>query len=81
LFDNSLAKFDKDMSDRWENVTTFLLVKTLVEVRRHEEHLIEDGTLIEADWVAFPIYIENSYTPDEWMSDQSGDLKNNRQFL
>jgi hypothetical protein len=81
LFENALAKFDKDTSDRWENVTTCVSGKTPAEVRRHYELLIEDGTVIEANRLLFPVYTENSYTPPEWMSDQLGDLKNNRWFL
>jgi hypothetical protein len=74
LFENALAKFDKDTPDRWENVATCVPGKTPAEVRRHYELLVEDVNVIEAGRVALPDYSENSYTPPEWMSDQSGDL-------
>lgn len=74
LFENALARYDKDTPDRWENVASLVPGKSPAEVKKHYKLLLDDVTVIEAGQVALPAYSENSYTPPEWISDQSGDF-------
>ncbi|XP_042500919.1 protein RADIALIS-like 3 [Macadamia integrifolia] len=56
LFEEALAKFDKDTPDRWQNVARAVGGKSAEEVKRHYEILIEDLKKIESDQIPYPIY-------------------------
>lgn len=51
LFEKALAKFDKDTPDRWQNVAKAVGGKSVEEVKRHYELLLEDLKHIESGHV------------------------------
>ncbi|KAK1431165.1 hypothetical protein QVD17_14448 [Tagetes erecta] len=55
-FEQALAVFDKDTPDRWHNVAKAVGGKTVEEVKRHYEVLVEDVKHIESGQVPFPKY-------------------------
>ncbi|KAF8406440.1 hypothetical protein HHK36_008527 [Tetracentron sinense] len=56
LFEKALASYDKDTPDRWHNVAKAVGGKTVEEVKRHYEILVEDVKRIESGQVPFPNY-------------------------
>ncbi|WCJ35182.1 Transcription factor RADIALIS [Euphorbia peplus] len=57
LFENALAIYDKDTPDRWNNLARAVGGnKTVEEVKRHYEMLVEDVRQIEAGHVPLPNY-------------------------
>ncbi|KAI5402455.1 Protein RADIALIS-like 6 [Lathyrus oleraceus] len=56
LFEKALAKFDKDTPDRWQNVAKAVGGKSVEEVKRHYEILLEDLKHIESGHVPIPNY-------------------------
>ncbi|XP_076885984.1 transcription factor DIVARICATA-like [Bidens hawaiensis] len=48
LFENALAKFDKDTPDRWQRVAEMVPGKTVADVRRQYKELEDDVSSIEA---------------------------------
>ncbi|XP_010254825.1 PREDICTED: protein RADIALIS-like 3 isoform X2 [Nelumbo nucifera] len=56
LFEKALAIYDKDTPDRWQNIAKAVGGKTVEEVKRHYEILIEDLNHIESGKVPFPNY-------------------------
>lgn len=71
IFENALADFDKDTTDRWEKVAARLPGKTAMDVKKHYEDLVDDVTCIEAGRVALPTY-SNSSCSLEWLAEKSG---------
>lgn len=59
-FETALAEFDKDTPDRWANVARAVGSRTVEEVMRHYQILVEDLNRIESGRVPFP-----KYTRDE----------------
>lgn len=55
-FENALAIFDKDTPDRWQNLARAVGGKTVEEVKRHYEKLVEDVKQIEEGHVPLPNY-------------------------
>lgn len=56
-FERALAIFDKDTPDRWENVASMVGGgKTVEEVKRYYDILVEDVKCIESGQVPFPNY-------------------------
>lgn len=55
-FERALAVYDKDTPDRWYNVAKAVGGKTVEEVKRHYELLLEDVRHIESGRVPFPDY-------------------------
>ncbi|KAG8377808.1 hypothetical protein BUALT_Bualt08G0072200 [Buddleja alternifolia] len=55
-FEEALAKYDKDTPDRWHNIARAVGGKTIEEVRRHYEILVNDIMQIETDQVPIPNY-------------------------
>ncbi|XP_059653800.1 protein RADIALIS-like 1 [Cornus florida] len=55
-FEKALAVYDRDTPDRWFNITKAVGGKTVEEVKRHYEILVEDVKNIEEDQVPFPKY-------------------------
>ncbi|KAK7264290.1 hypothetical protein RJT34_31897 [Clitoria ternatea] len=56
LFEKALAKYDKDTPDRWQNVAKAVGGKSVDEVKRHYEILLEDLRHIESGRVPIPNY-------------------------
>lgn len=56
LFENALAMYDKDTPDRWQNLARAVGGKTVEEVKRHYEDLVEDLRQIENGQVPLPNY-------------------------
>ncbi|KAJ3669333.1 hypothetical protein LUZ60_011283 [Juncus effusus] len=60
-FEKALAKYDKDTSDRWEKVAAMVGGgKTIQDVERHYNLLIDDVHKIESGKVALPNYSRSS---------------------
>ncbi|GMH23565.1 hypothetical protein Nepgr_025408 [Nepenthes gracilis] len=55
-FEKALAVYDKDTPDRWHNIATAVGGKTVAEVKRHYDVLVEDLEHIESGKVPFPNY-------------------------
>ncbi|RDY11012.1 Protein RADIALIS-like 1, partial [Mucuna pruriens] len=65
-FENALAIFDKDTPDRWHNLARAVGGKTVEEVKRHYEKLVEDVKQIEEGHVPLPNYRRGySYMDEE----------------
>ncbi|KAK6136568.1 hypothetical protein DH2020_029682 [Rehmannia glutinosa] len=61
LFEKALARFDRDTPDRWQNVARAVGGgKSVEEVKRHYEILIEDLRRIESGHVPIPNYRNNN---------------------
>ncbi|XP_050212657.1 protein RADIALIS-like 3 [Mercurialis annua] len=56
LFENALAIYDKDTPDRWQNLARAVGGKTVEDVKRHYEMLVDDIREIEAGHVPLPNY-------------------------
>ncbi|CAK9161941.1 unnamed protein product [Ilex paraguariensis] len=56
LFENALAIYDQDTPDRWQKVAKAVGGKTVEEVKRHYEMLVEDVEHIESGLVPLPKY-------------------------
>ncbi|KAK1301564.1 Protein RADIALIS-like 5 [Acorus calamus] len=50
-FEKALAKYDKDTVDRWHNVAKLVGGKSVEEVKRHFDILMEDLRRIDSDQV------------------------------
>ncbi|OIT07129.1 PREDICTED: protein RADIALIS-like 3 [Nicotiana attenuata] len=63
LFERALAQFDKDTPDRWQNVARAVGGgKSVDEIKRHYEILIEDLRRIESGLVPLPTYTNGGNT-------------------
>uniref|UniRef100_A0A1J3FY99 Protein RADIALIS-like 6 n=1 Tax=Noccaea caerulescens TaxID=107243 RepID=A0A1J3FY99_NOCCA len=56
MFERALAVYDKDTPDRWHNVANAVGDKTVEEVKRHYDILVEDLINIELGRVPLPNY-------------------------
>ncbi|KAJ6413144.1 hypothetical protein OIU84_006028 [Salix udensis] len=56
LFENALAKYDKDTADRWRTIAKLVGETTEEEVKRRYDILLEDLKSIESDKVPLPNY-------------------------
>lgn len=56
LFENALAIYDKDTPDRFHNLAKAVGGKTVEEVKRHYDVLVEDVNKIESGEVPLPNY-------------------------
>ncbi|KAK4771960.1 hypothetical protein SAY86_013735 [Trapa natans] len=61
-FERALAVYDKDTPDRWHNVAMAVEGKTIEEVKRHYQMLVDDIMCIEAGRIPFPNYRISSTT-------------------
>ncbi|XP_057961071.1 transcription factor SRM1 [Malania oleifera] len=59
-FEDALATYPEDSSDRWEKIAADVPGKTLGEVKLHYELLVEDVNQIESGCVPLPIYNSTS---------------------
>ncbi|KAL5126892.1 Protein RADIALIS-like 1 [Glycine soja] len=55
-FENALAIYDRDTPDRWQNLARAVGGKTVEEVKRHYEMLVDDLKQIEEGHVPLPNY-------------------------
>lgn len=55
-FEKALALYDKDTPNRWQYVAKAVDGKSVEEVKRHYEILLEDLSLIESGRVQIPKY-------------------------
>lgn len=60
MFENALATYPEDLSDRWEKVAADVPGKSLEEVRDHYELLVDDVNQIESGCVPLPRYNSSS---------------------
>ncbi|KAL6993311.1 hypothetical protein U1Q18_011427 [Sarracenia purpurea var. burkii] len=63
-FENALAIFSEDSSDRWEKIAEMVPGKTIAEIKHHYMILVEDINAIESGYVPLPHYVSsfNDYT-------------------
>ncbi len=59
-FENALAIYDKDTPDRWQKMARAIGGKTVEEVKRHYDMLVEDLKQIEEGHVPLPNYRNGS---------------------
>ncbi|CAJ2643072.1 DnaJ subfamily c member 2-like protein [Trifolium pratense] len=72
-FENALAMLEKDTPDRWQKLARAVGGKTIEEVKRHYEMLVEDVKQIEEGHVPLPNYTNNlGYT---YIMDQDKRMK------
>ncbi|KAK6253124.1 hypothetical protein QUC31_014844 [Theobroma cacao] len=55
-FENALATYAEDSSDRWEKIAADVPGKTLEEIKKHYELLEDDVSRIESGCVPLPSY-------------------------
>ncbi|KAG2391286.1 Protein RADIALIS-like 5 [Vigna angularis] len=55
-FESALAFYDQDTPDRWQNIARILGDKSVEEVKKHYEILVEDLRHIESGRVPIPSY-------------------------
>lgn len=56
LFENALAVYDQETPDRWQKLARAVGGKSVEEVKRHYEMLVEDVKHIESGQVPLPNY-------------------------
>lgn len=59
LFENALAKYDKDTPDRWMKIANATGGKSVEEIKMQYQKLIHDIALIEAGKIPLP---------DQWLN-------------
>lgn len=59
-FENALATYPEDSSDRWEKIAADVPGKTLEEIKHHYELLVDDVNNIESGCVLLPPYNSSS---------------------
>ncbi|XP_027938598.1 protein RADIALIS-like 3 [Vigna unguiculata] len=55
-FESALALYDEDTPDRWQNIARIVGDKSVEEVKKHYEILVEDLKHIESGRVPIPSY-------------------------
>ncbi|KAE8687750.1 Protein RADIALIS-like 3 [Hibiscus syriacus] len=55
-FENALATYPEDCSDRWEKIAAAVPGKALEEIKEHYELLVDDVNRIESGYVPLPPY-------------------------
>ncbi|BAT77488.1 hypothetical protein VIGAN_02006800 [Vigna angularis var. angularis] len=56
VFEKALAEYDKDTPERWHNVAKAVGGKTVEDVKRHYQILLDDLRHIESGHVPLPNY-------------------------
>ncbi|XP_052189090.1 protein RADIALIS-like 4 [Diospyros lotus] len=56
LFENALAMYDEGKPERWQKVARAVGGKTVEEVKRHYQMLVEDIKQIESGQIPLPNY-------------------------
>ncbi|KZV39621.1 Duplicated homeodomain-like superfamily protein [Dorcoceras hygrometricum] len=67
-FENAVALFDRDTPDRWNNVAAMIPGKTISDVMKQYQELVEDVSDIEAGLIPIPGYGNNSLAL-QWVND------------
>ncbi|KAJ7954607.1 transcription factor DIVARICATA-like [Quillaja saponaria] len=80
-FENALATYPEDSSDRWEKIAADVPGKTLEEIEHHYELLVDDVNRIESGCVPLPAYNSSSegsmsHAGDEGNSKKGGHFGN-----
>ncbi|PON52709.1 GAMYB transcription factor [Trema orientale] len=73
-FENALATYPEDSSDRWEKIAADVPGKTVEEIKHHYDLLVDDINLIESGCVPLPSYNSSS----EGSSSHAGDEGTNK---
>ncbi|XP_014504297.1 protein RADIALIS-like 4 isoform X2 [Vigna radiata var. radiata] len=60
-FERALAFYDQDTPDRWQNIANMLGDKSVEEVKKHYEILVEDLRHIESGRVPIPSYNNSTH--------------------
>ncbi|KAI3460325.1 hypothetical protein Pfo_016988, partial [Paulownia fortunei] len=71
LFEDALATYDKDTPERWQNLARAVGGKTVEEVKRHYQKLVEDINHIESGKVPVPNYKSYGDTTNGYNQDQN----------
>eukprot|EP00262_Sarcandra_glabra_P017052 TRINITY_DN5718_c0_g1_i1.p1 TRINITY_DN5718_c0_g1~~TRINITY_DN5718_c0_g1_i1.p1 ORF type:complete len:291 (-),score=34.52 TRINITY_DN5718_c0_g1_i1:546-1418(-) len=71
-FENALAFYDDETPDRWEKIARMIPGKTVFDVKRHYEDLVDDVSYIEAGLVPVPGYSTSRFKL-EWANDRGLD--------
>ncbi|KAM7258372.1 hypothetical protein ACFE04_014113 [Oxalis oulophora] len=71
-FENALAYFDNDTPDRWIKVAAMIPGKTVGDVMKQYEELVEDVTDIEAGLIPIPGYASNDSFTMELVNGNQG---------
>ena len=74
-FENALATYPEDDSDRWEKIAADVPGKTLEEIKHHYELLVEDLNQIESGCVPLPSYNSSSEGSATHASDEGAGKK------
>ncbi|PQP98364.1 transcription factor SRM1 [Prunus yedoensis var. nudiflora] len=74
-FENALATYPEDSSDRWEKITADVPGKTIEEIKHHYELLVDDINQIEAGFVPLPCYNSSSEGSTSHASDEGTNKK------
>lgn len=69
-FENALATYPEDASDRWEKIAADVPGKTMEEITQHYELLVDDVGQIEAGCVPIPSYNSSSEGSTSHASDE-----------
>lgn len=69
-FENALATYPEDDSDRWEKIAADVPGKTMEEIKQHYELLVDDIGQIEAGCVPLPSYNSSSEGSTSHASDE-----------
>lgn len=56
LFENALAMYDQNTPDLWQKIAEAVGGKTIEDVKKHYQNLVEDVNKIEAGQVPLPRY-------------------------
>ncbi|XP_058084011.1 protein RADIALIS-like 4 [Magnolia sinica] len=80
-FEVAIAIFDKDTPNRWENVASMVGGKTVEEVKRHYQVLVEDLKCIEAGLVPLPKYKPTIPTDDDSSNEEDDDQHRQLMYL
>ncbi|CAL2233304.1 hypothetical protein PRUPE_1G378000 [Prunus persica] len=76
LFEKALAVYDKDTQDRWHNVAKAVGGKSVEEVKRHYEILVQDLMHIESGQVPIPNYKGTGSSGSRGIGDEQRLMKN-----
>lgn len=72
-FENALATYPEDASDRWEKIAADVPGKTLEEIKDHYELLVDDVNQIESGFIPLPSYSSASDgSPSHAMEEGTG---------
>ncbi|XP_020207814.1 transcription factor SRM1 isoform X2 [Cajanus cajan] len=74
-FENALATYPEDASDRWEKIAADVPGKTIEDIKQHYELLAEDINQIESGCVPLPSYNSSSEGSASHASDEGAGKK------